>query len=147
MEDKSGRILMGCITGMLALVAVSILFMPYSGSRVLDGDVRFMYYTGILFWASLSTAYILIVILYVRNRGKGKKKDRRLPAVFCFFKSTKAKLYDWMFLISAAGFALCAVTDRLSQYVSCIMLAALVFAFHMHILYNCNLADNTGKEK
>lgn len=146
-EDKQERVLRGCITGMLVLVAVSILFMPYSGSRVLNGETHYMYYTGILFWASLVTAYVLFVILARRNRGKKKEKARKLPAVFCFFKNTRAKPYDWMLLVSAAGFALCAAAGMLSRYISCIMLAMLVFAFHMHILYNCNFADSNGKEK
>ena len=147
MNNKADRILMGCITGMLVLVAVSILSMPYSGSRVLDGEVRFMYYSGILFWASLGTAYILIIILSVRNRGKKGQKRRKIPAVFCFFKNSRAKPYDWLFLIGAAGLAICAAAGRLSDYISCILLAAVVFTFHMHALYNSRFCCNYEEEK
>lgn len=133
--------LIACIC--MAMVSITILFMPVASERATDDNAISLYFSGIAFWIFILGGYSLIAIINVRRKRsitrdviKGGTQKQHLPGVIRFFTNPWAMIFDILFILSLVAFIYYQLTTYIDGMLSYVLLAFMLFSFHMHCMLN-----------
>lgn len=137
---KTKRLFISAVI-LLFMVALSILLMPYSSDRAINGDKTMMYILGGTFWACLLIGYMIVILLHSGARKNKKSTVKLRSGLFVFFRNPLAKIFDSLLILSIILFALSLWLLDTSSYIICLLLALSFFTGNMHCLFNSNMYD------
>ena len=125
----------------LLIFSMSFMIMPFSVNARENGRIVLVLVSA-LFWVSLLTGLIFLILTKRTNqRIKKKRKRKRIgwrgKSFVC--QNIPVAIADTCFIGSIAGFVILLITHRSSDYVTYVDCSVLCFSLSMHFLFEDSL--------
>lgn len=124
------------------IFATSFMIMPFESASAEDGFSITSHLSGLAFWISLLIAIVSQTVLAVRRKKRNiasrvrQIKNTQNIGIFCFFKNKLAAVFDVVSVLSLIGLVVALFFTRGIGYICYVFVAALVFSFSMHCIFN-----------
>lgn len=127
--------------GCISVMSATFLLMPLVSNPEVDKGIMF-YMVGILFWISLISGYLFLVManrlrkLYVTYKLEQDVSMGCKAGIVTFFANPPGKIADIVLFISVFLAVMVFFTKLRDTYVSYIIIFLIVISFNMHALFN-----------
>lgn len=126
-------------------VSLSFLLVPIESDKFI-GEISLMsFIAGIIFWVSLITVLVSLIILSVKRRSFYKKYSLKLDekykriGLLCCFKNKYAAVADILLIVSFVLLITALTVTGGKYYDSYLSIAFFVFSLFMHGIFNGKL--------
>lgn len=142
MKKKQGRVEFLMAAGGYAMVTLSVLILPLSGTGNQAAAQVFGYLVGILFWLGILFGTIFYIKLsrqmkpIITKRNSKKKQTKKIPAGLRFFHNKYGRAADICLIVGLIGSAAAIVLEKQAIWIQWVFMVLLVTAVWMHFLLN-----------